>query len=155
MTDLQPLLLLLGQAERLRDAALGEHHRALIASAAATAQADQLRSYRRDYEQRWSAQFCREGKIELVRCYQGFIERLTLAIDQQTHIAAHAARQTELAAVALQASELRCASVRKLIERRTVAQRLDADRHAQKQTDEYASRAAWNAPSATGRPRPL
>jgi len=87
MTDIQPLLILLGQHERQRDAALTGHQRALAASTAAADQAEQLRSYRRDYEQRWSAQFCREGKIELVRCYQSFIEQLTQAVEQQTRIA--------------------------------------------------------------------
>ena len=40
--------------------------------------------------------------------------------------------------------ELRVASVRKLIERRLAELRLAADRRDQKQTDDFASRAAWN-----------
>ena len=64
--------------------------RAQAASRPRTAQAEQLLAYRRDYEQRWSAQFCREGTIELVRCYQGFIERLTQAVEQQERVAEHA-----------------------------------------------------------------
>ena len=144
MTDTQTLTLLLGQHERQRDAALAEHQRALQASSAAAAQAEQLRAYRHDYEQRWSEQFKREGKIELVRCYQGFIERLTQAVDQQTCMAAHAAQQVEVALLALREAELRCASVRKLIERRVHEQRVVEDRRDQKQTDEQASRAAWN-----------
>jgi len=154
MTDLQPLLILLGQHERQRDAALTGHQRALAASSAAADQAEQLRSYRRDYEQRWSAQFCREGKIELVRCYQSFVERLTQAVEQQTRIAEHAAAQAERALVALRECELRCASVRKLIERRTQEQRLAADRRDQKQSDEFAARVAWNRVHAAGPSRP-
>ena len=154
MTDLQPLILLLGQHERARDAARMEHQRALAASEAASAQTEQLRAYRRDYEQRWSAQFCREGKIELVRCYQSFMERLTLAIDQQTRIAEHAAQQLEHALAAVRESELRCASVRKLIERRTQQHRLDADRTEQKRGDELATRAAWNRIAARRSSRP-
>ena len=119
MTDLQPLILLLGQNERLRDAALAEQQRAQAASTAAAAQAAQLRDYRRDYEQRWSAQFCREGKIELVRCYQSFMERLTQAVDQQSRVAEHTAQQLAGAVVALREIELRCASIRRLIERRS------------------------------------
>jgi flagellar protein FliJ len=154
MTDVQSLNLLLGQNERARDAAIAEHQRVLAASQAAAAQAEQLLAYRCDYEQRWSAQFCREGKIELVRCYQSFIERLTLAIEQQARQAEHAARQVETALAALRESELRCASVRKLIERRTEQHRLDAGRLEQKHSDEFASRAAWNRLDPSQQPQP-
>lgn len=154
MTDLQPLTILLGQSERQRDAALAEHQRAQLASDAAAGQAEQLRNYRRDHEQRWSTQFAREGKIELVRCYQSFTERLTQAVEQQTRVAEHAAQQLERALSALRAAEMRCASVRKLIERRTLEQRRAADRRDQKQTDEAATRAAWTRIGTT-RPSPL
>jgi flagellar protein FliJ len=144
MTDLQPLTLLLGQHERQRDAALAEHQRAVLASEAAAAQAEQLLTYRREYEQRWGDQFKREGHIELVRCYQSFTERLTQAVEQQTLMAELATQRVEAALIALRESELRCASVRKLIERRTIEQHVSAERRDQKQTDEQASRAAWN-----------
>jgi flagellar FliJ protein len=52
--------------------------------------------------------------------------------------------------VALRESELRCASVRKLIERRTQEHRLFEERRDQKQTDEQAARAAWNRLGANG-----
>ncbi len=83
MTDLDPHKALLAQTERERDAALAHHRSTLAAHEAARSQAEQLVSYRREYEQRWNAQFRREGKIELVRCYQGFMERLTQAVDGQ------------------------------------------------------------------------
>ncbi len=155
MTDLQPLTLLLGQHERQRDAAIAEHLRVLAASDAAAAQSEQLRAYRREYEQRWSAQFCREGKIELVRCYHSFMERLTNAVDQQDRIAQHAAQQVAPALTALRESEMRCASVRKLIERRTHEDRARSDRQDQKRSDEFASRLAWNRRDANGRSQPL
>ena len=154
MTDVQTLTILLGQNERQRDAAIAEHLRVQAVAAAAKAQAEQLRHYRRDYEQRWSAQFSREGKIELVHCYQSFIERLTLAVEQQTRVAEHAAQGVERAVIALRDAEMRCASVRKLIERRLAEQRISLDRREQKQTDEAASRAAWVRIGAT-RPSPL
>jgi flagellar FliJ protein len=153
MTDIQPLMILLGQHERQRDAALAEHQRANQASSAAAAQAQQLHTYRREYEQRWAEQFKREGQIELVRCYQSFMERLTQAVNQQTRMAEHAAQQLETAAVALREAELRCASVRKLIERRTHERRLTDERRDQKQTDEQAARGAWNRLGANGGPR--
>ena len=149
MTDLQPLTILLGQSERQRDVALAEHQRAQAVSDAAAAQAEQLRNYRRDYEQRWGAQFAREGKIELVHCYQSFVDRLSQAVEQQTRIAAHAAQQLERALAVLRAAEMRCASVRKLIERRVLEQRVATERHDQKQTDEAATRAAWVRIGAT------
>ena len=153
MTDVQTLTLLLGQHERQRDVALAEHMRAVAASDAAVAQADQLHAYRRDYERRWSEQFKREGQIELVRCYQSFMERLTQAVEQQVRIKEHAATQVERARLALRESELRCASVRKLIERRSLEHRLDVERRDQKQTDEQATRAAWSRLGANGGPR--
>lgn len=153
MTDMQPLTLLLGQHERQRDAALAEHQRAIQASDAAAAQAEQLHAYRRDYEQRWSAQFKREGKIELVRCYHSFMERLTRAVDQQNSVAEYAAQQVATALVALRESELRCASVSRLIERRMQEQRVVEERRDQKQTDEQASRAAWSRLGAHDGPR--
>ena len=155
MTELQPLTLLLGQHERQRDAALAEHQRATLASEAAAAQAAQLLTYRREYEQRWGDQFKREGQIELVRCYQSFTERMTQAVEQQTLMADLATKRVEAAMVALRESELRCASVRKLIERRSIEQRLSAERRDQKQTDEQATRAAWNRLGAGGGPNPM
>ena len=153
MTDTQSLTLLLSQHERQRDIALAEHQRASQASSAAAAQSEQLHTYRREYEQRWAEQFRREGQIELVRCYQSFMERLTQAVNQQTRMAEHAAQQVDAAVVALREAEMRCASVRKLIERRVHERRLADDRRDQKQTDEQASRAAWNRLGANGGPR--
>ena len=154
MTDIQTLTILMGQHERQRDAAIAEHQRAQAAAEAARSQAEQLRHYRGDYEQRWRAQFRLEGKIELVHCYQSFMERLTLAVDQQARIAEHALQGVDRAAAALRDAELRCASVRKLIERRLVEQRISLERRDQKQTDEAAARAAWTRIGAT-RPSPL
>ena len=153
MTDLQPLTLLLDQHERQRDAAIAEHQRTMQASTAAAAQAEQLHTYRRDYEQRWSEQFKREGTMELVRCYHSFMERLNQAVDQQKSLAEFAAQKVETALVALRECELRCASVRKLIERRTQEHRVVEERRDQKQTDEQASRIAWNRLGAQAGPR--
>jgi flagellar FliJ protein len=143
MNPLQPLLTLLEQSERERDQAWADAQRAMQAQQAAQAQAEQLLTYRREYEQRWSAQFKTEARIELLHCYRGFMERLTQAVDQQGHIAAQAGKQADQARAKLAEHEMRVASVRKLIERRTHELRLAADRRDQKQTDEFASRAGW------------
>jgi flagellar FliJ protein len=152
--DLQPLHILLALAERQRDEALAEQFKLDAARRTAEAQAEQLVVYRREYEQRWSAQFARRGQIELVHCYQSFMERLTQAVDQQARRAELAAQQLAQALAALRAAEMRCASVRKLIERRVLEQRVATERRDQKQTDEAATRAAWVRIGAT-RPSPL
>ena len=151
MTGLQPLTMLLDQHERKRDAAIVEHQRVRAASEAAAAQAAQLLAYRKEYEQRWQTQFRQAAQIEVLRHYQSFMERLTQAVEQQARIAEHACAQVERALLALRDTELRCASVRKHIERRTHEQRAGTDRLEQKRSDEFASRAAWNHPNAPSR----
>lgn len=150
MNPLQPLLALLAQTERERDAAWAHAQLAAQTHQAATAQAEQLLAYRREYEQRWGAQFKNEGRMELVLCYRGFIDRLTQAVDQQQRVAQHAAGQMEHAREVLRDHEIRVASVRKLIERRNNELRMSADRADQKQTDEFGSRSAWNANGLSG-----
>ena len=144
MNPMQPLLALLAQTERERDAALADAQRTAQAQQAATDQAELLLNYRREYEQRWGAQFRSEGKMELVNCYRGFVERLTQAVDQQQRVAAHASAQCERARDTLLQHEVRVASVRKLIERRAAELRLTAERIEQKQTDEFGARMAWS-----------
>ena len=141
--DLRSLRLLLAQAEGQRDEALAEQLKLDAAWRAAAAQAEQLVLYRREYEQRWSAEFCREGKIELVRCYQGFIERLSQAVEQQEGIAGHAAAQAERAAAIVRAHDVRATALKKLLERRVKEGDRVAAGHEQRQNDEHASRAAW------------
>jgi len=144
MSDPNPLATLLAQSERQRDLALADQRKAQSDSEAATAQVAQLRDYRRDYEQRWSAQFRKEGPIELVLCYQGFVTRLNEAIEQQTIAAELAAARLEQAIVAVRGHDLQLASVRRLVERRLVERRGEAERTEQKQTDELAARIAWS-----------
>ena len=154
MTPLQPLVALLAQTERQRDLALADRIKMQAAHAAAQAQADQLVAYRRDYEERWSAQFCREGRIELVRCYQGFMERLTQAVEQQARTAQALGVQLAQAGATVRERELQVAAVRKLIERRLAEDRAAGLRHEQKQTDELAARIAWASRIAADRPNP-
>jgi flagellar FliJ protein len=141
--DLRSLRLLLAQAEGQRDEALAEQLKLDAAWRAAAAQAEQLVLYRREYEQRWRAEFCREGKIELVRCYQGFIERLTQAVEQQERVATQTAEQAERAAAIMRGHDVRAAALKKLIERRIKEGDRVAAGREQRQHDEHASRAAW------------
>ena len=150
--DLNALSLLLAQAERERDEALAEQFRAEAARRAAATQAEHLVLYRRDYERRWSAEFCREGKIELVRCYQGFIQRMTHAIEQQERIAAQAAMQAERAEAIVRGHEVRVAGLKKLLERRLRDHEVAVARREQRENDDRAVRQAWSRLTAPGRP---
>lgn len=141
--DLQPLRLLLAQAERQRDEALADQSRAETLRRSAVAQAEDLVVYRREYEQRWSAQFCREGQIELVRCYQGFMERLSQAVDQQARAAAQAAVQVEHISALVRSHDMRAAGLKKLIGRRVQEAARQVERGEQAQSDERAARATW------------
>jgi len=151
MNALQPLTALLIQTERQRDLALAEQRQAEAANSAARAQSEQLTVYRREYEQRWSAQFCREGKIELVRCYQGFMERLTQAIDSQVRAAAAASARLVRATAVVMEHEVRLAAVRTVVEQRLADQRRAMQRLDQKQNDELAARVAWSGRAAASR----
>jgi len=153
--DFRSLQLLLVQAERQRDEALAEQLKLDAGCRAAVAQAEQLVLYRREYEQRWHAEFCREGRIELVRCYQGFIERLSQAVQQQERVATHASAQVERAAAIVRGHDIRAVALRKVIERRQKEQHRIALGQEQRQSDEQASRAAWLRLASERAPRAL
>jgi flagellar FliJ protein len=144
MSALQPLMTLLGQVERERDDLAAACQRAAAVHRSALEQAEQLRSYRTEYQTRWSEQFRTDGRIELVHCYRGFMERLTMAVDHQHQSALDASDRLEATQLALRDGEIRVASVRKLIERRLAEARIASDRREQKASDEFASRAAWS-----------
>ena len=138
MTD--TLNTLLEQAEAERNQALAAFNQARARCDAARAQALQLDAYRADYRQRWSLQFAKGAALEIVRCYQGFADRLEAAIAQQGQAVGIAQAAQARAGDALTANELRVASVRKLIERRMLAERQANERREQKADDEQATR---------------
>ena len=152
--SIQALSLVLEHAERERDQALSQQLRAQQALEGAERQSEQLLNYRSEYEQRWNLQFRQAGAKEIVQCYQGFMGRLELAVNQQQHQVAHATRSLEAARDAVRAQEMRVAAVRKLIERRQQEMALAADRRDQKLTDEQASRAAWSRLMDRNQPLP-
>jgi len=150
MTSMHPLLTLLAQTERERDAAMADAKRAEMEHDNALRQAKQLHSYRREYEQRWSSQFSRSGGIDIVQCYQGFVSRLSQAIEAQERVTLLAAQRVERAQEAWRVHEIRVASVRKLIERRRRDQRSTDDRREQKELDEHAARVLWGRGDGSG-----
>ena len=144
MNPLEPLMTLLGQVERERDELALSCQRAAKSQQDCATRAEQLLTYRREYEQRWAHQFRTDGRMELVNCYRGFMERLTQAVDQQRAMAEQADAVLDSARLALREGEMRVASVRKLIERRVAEVHTAVQRREQKASDEFASRAAWN-----------
>ena len=144
MTNVHALALALEQAEKQRDEAQAIYQRAAAAAEGAQAQAQQLLSYRSDYQLRWSEQFKREGRMEILHCYQGFMGRLNMAIDQQDAVMQRTRAQVEAARQTLLERETRVAAIRKMIERREEQAQAQQARREQKATDEQAARLAWN-----------
>jgi flagellar FliJ protein len=148
MDRMQLLATLLEREEERRDAALSAWRRAQQQAEQAQQQHEALLSYRNDYRQRWSAQFQQRATMEILRCYQGFIERLDQAITAQQGNAAFADQQLAQALAHLRQRETRVAMVRKLMERRRQAQAQQQDRRDQRQSDEAAQRMGWAARQA-------
>ncbi len=136
------LTTLLEQAEAERNQALAAFTHTRARCDAARDQALQLEAYRADYRQRWSLRLARGAGLDIVRCYQGFADRLEVAIAQQARAVTLAQAALARAGDLLSAHELRVASVRKLIERRAAAERQLRERVEQKADDEHATRIA-------------
>jgi flagellar FliJ protein len=101
-------------------------------------QAEQLLVYRDEYRQRHPAQGGRSASIELVRCHEGFMQRLDQAIAQQQQQLQAAEARIVAQRSALMACETRVASVRKLLERRGAQARHTAARQDQRRSDDAA-----------------
>jgi flagellar FliJ protein len=144
-SNLQVLSILLERAESERDEGLKQLQEAQARAEQARAQHGDLAQYRNDYQQRWSQQFARQGTMDIVVCYQNFGGRLDQAITSQTQIAQFAEQRVERARAALQALEMRVASITKLLERRRLELRRAGQRQEQKATDEQAARASLAA----------
>jgi flagellar FliJ protein len=133
----------LEQAEIERNAALARLQRADEALRAARAQHEQLLAYRDDYRRRAPALAGKAANIELVRCHQGFMQRLEQAVDQHRAQLHTLEQQAEVQREALLEREMRVAAVRKLIERRAQEQSHAVGRREQRHSDELAQRMAW------------
>ena len=143
MDRLDLLNTLLEREKEKRDAALAEWREAERQARAAREQAESLVAYRGEYRQRWSAQFSQRAPIEILRCYQGFVERLEQAIGTQQNAAEAAAARVQAAQARLRHRETKVATVQRLIERRLQAGALREQRREQKTSDEAAQRLAW------------
>lgn len=132
------LQLLLDRATQERDRVAGEMRRGEEMALRARRQGEQLAAYRGEYLQRWSGQFGRGGAIELMHCYQSFMQRLDEALEQQQRQIDAAERAVAAMRQVLVQAEVRVASVKKLIERRQAELQRAEDRRDQRQTDETA-----------------
>jgi flagellar protein FliJ len=140
---------LLTQAEAERDQARAALRRAEDQLTRLRAQAEQLHAYRGEYQQRWGGQFAQGGAIEIVHCYQSFMQRLDEALVQQRQQSEAAAALAERQRAVLLATEMRVASVRKLLERRQIELRRVQDRREQRQNDETAQQLHWRHTSSS------
>ena len=140
MTAIQPLLLVLDAAEKARDEALSMLEGGQRQYDAARQQAQSLNDWRRDYQQRWQKQFQQVGGMEIMRCYQDFMGRLTDAQAEQDRRVEQARERLDRLRLELIDREKRVAAVSQLIDRRLLEQRRKEQRQEQKATDEIAAR---------------
>jgi flagellar FliJ protein len=155
MSATQSLLIVLEAAEKARDEAVAVHEARRKTYEAARQQAQSLADWRRDYQNRWQAQFRQSGGMEIVRCYQDFMQRLGDAVGAQDQQVAQAQALMERSRLELVERERRVAAVSKLIDKRLLEQRVRQDRQEQKATDEMASRAARLSASMPGGGNPM
>lgn len=148
MDRLNLLNTLLEREKEKRDAALAEWRAACAQAQAAREQADSLVAYRGEYRQRWAAQFAQRAPIEILHCYQGFVERLEQAIGAQQAVAEQTSTRVQAAQLRLRHRETKVATVQRLIERRAQAAALRETRREQKTLDESAQRLVWARVSA-------
>jgi flagellar FliJ protein len=134
---------LLERETERRDAAIVEWREAERQVHAAREQAESLVVYRGEYRKRWQAQFAQRAHMEILHCYQGFVDRLEHAIGAQQGMVDQASSREEAARQRLKHREIKVATVQRLIERRLQAGALREQRREQKTVDEAAQRQAW------------
>jgi flagellar protein FliJ len=135
----QSLQVLMAHSKSQRDDGLLQVQKAQAHLRQQELQAEQLRVYRAEYQERHPALNGRSSSIDMLRHHQSFMDRLDQAIQQQQQQVQAAqtrltTRQNEQLAL-----EMRVASVRKLMQRREHAQQQISDRKDQHSTDEMAA----------------
>lgn len=140
MSALQPLFLVLEAAEKARDEALAVMEGGQRQLEAARQQLQSLADWRKEYQQRWQRQFQQSGGVEIVRCYQDFMSRLSEAQAEQERRVEMARVHAERCRRELVERERRVAAVSQLIDRRHEEIKGRERRQEQKATDEIAAR---------------
>lgn len=150
MSALQPLLLVLEAAEKARDDAKSEMEAGRRAHDAARQQAQSLTDWRTEYQNKWQSQFRQSGGMEILRCYQDFMQRLAEAVSEQDRRVEQTRLYMERSRELLIERERKVVAVGQLIERRQHEAELSQRRQEQKATDEIASRAGRAISQASG-----
>lgn len=140
MSAIQSLLLVLESAEKERDVARTALAAARQSHESARQQAQSLHDWRMDYQRRWQAQFRQSGGVEIVRCYQDFMQRLGDAESDQGLRVGQAQQQEARARALLIERERRVVALSQLIDRRQVELMHKQARQDQKASDEMAAR---------------
>jgi flagellar FliJ protein len=141
MSTQSPLMLVLEAAEKARDAAVAEMEGARRAYEAARQQSQSLTDWRREYQNKWQSQFRQVGGMEIMRCYQDFMQRLAEAVSDQDKRVEQARVVMERCREQLIERERKVAAVSQLMDRRQAELTMAQNRREQKATDEVAARA--------------
>ena len=149
------LLVVLEAAEKARDAAVADVEGGRRAYEAARQQAQSLVDWRHEYQRKWQSQFKQSGGMEIMRCYQGFMERLAEAVSDQDKRVEQARQYLERCQAQLIERERKVAAVAQLMDRRRAEAQLKQNRMDQKATDEVAARAGRSLPGLGAGPNPL
>ncbi len=128
-------------AAKERDQAASSLEGGRRAYEAARQQSQSLEDWRREYQNRWQSQFRQAGGMEIMRCYQDFMQRLGEAVQDQDKRVEQARAYMERCRQDLIERERKVAAIEQLMERRQTEARLKQDRQDQKATDEMAARA--------------
>ncbi len=150
MSALQPLLMVLEAAEKARDDAKSELEAGRRAHEAARQQAQSLHDWRKEYQTKWQSQFRQAGGMEIIRCYQDFMQRLGEAVSEQDRRVEQTQVYMERCRELLIERERKVVAVGQLIERRQQEAALTQRRQEQKATDEIAARAGRVNPMGPG-----
>lgn len=139
MSALNALIVAVEIASRKRDEARQALREAQAVQQAAQAQLSQLQDYARETEQRWGMQADTTVKPEVMFHHYQFMGRLDHAAGLQTSVVGDQAARVERAQRTLMETELRLASLRKVLEARRLELERAQARMDQKQTDERAA----------------
>ena len=155
MSANQALLMVLESDEKELDEAMAQLEARRKACDAARQQAQSLTDWRKEYQQRWQNQFRQSGGMEIVRCYNDFMQRLADAVTEQDNRLAQAEQMLERSRLELIERERKVAAVSKLIDKRILEAQARMNRQDQKAMDEMASRAARVSTALSGGVNPL
>lgn len=139
MSSLHAFTVAVELAERRRDAARQTLGAVQGARQAAQGQLEQLQGYALEIEGRWGASEGRSLGPEVLRHHHQFMGRLEHAATLQVRVVGNQDARVAAAQAALLQTELRLASLRKVLEHRRAEQLREQARRDQKQTDERAA----------------